>query len=106
MARPRKAVDAAMLAAAIGIDRAVEGNVGRLVPGDDVPRAVFMQHGLQRRGLFQVVPAVIFGLARFAVVATAHTGDRAAAAPGIRIDRKSTRLNSSHYCASRMPSSA
>src|SRR3546814_8368225 len=25
---------------------------------------------------------------------------------GDRIDRKSTRLNSSHYCASRMPSSA
>src|SRR3546814_19105281 len=85
MARPRKAVDAAMLAAAIGIDRAVEGNVGRLVPGDDVPRAVFMQPGLQRLSLLQIVPAVIFGLARFAVLATAHTGNSAAAAPGIRL---------------------
>src|SRR3546814_16039114 len=44
-----------------------------------------MQHGLQRLSLLQIVPAVIFGLARFAVVATAHTGDRAAAAPGIRL---------------------
>src|SRR3546814_10492578 len=26
--------------------------------------------------------------------------------PTIQLDRKSTRLNSSHYCASRMPSSA
>src|SRR3546814_9757072 len=32
----------------------------------------------------------------------AHEPDR----PAVREDRKSTRLNSSHYCASRMPSSA
>src|SRR3546814_10723662 len=30
---------------------------------------------------------------------------RRRAATGVRGDRKSTRLNSSHYCASRMPSS-
>ena len=36
--RPREAIDAAMLAAAIGIDRAVEGNVGRVVAGDDGAR--------------------------------------------------------------------
>src|SRR3546814_3162705 len=33
-------------------------------------------------------------------------GDQAAYDAMVRIDRKSTRLNSSHYCASRMPSSA
>src|SRR3546814_3657283 len=30
----------------------------------------------------------------------------AALAPGPHVDRKSTRLDSSHYCATRMPSSA
>src|SRR3546814_5788152 len=34
-------------------------------------------------------------------------GERRGAATGVdQVDRKSTRLNSSHYCASRMPSSA
>jgi methylmalonyl-CoA mutase cobalamin-binding domain/chain len=35
MARPREAVDAAVLAAAVGIDRTVEGQIGRAVLGDD-----------------------------------------------------------------------
>ena len=35
MGGPRIAIDAAMLAAAIGVDRAVEGQVGRLVVTDD-----------------------------------------------------------------------
>ena len=35
MGRPREAIDAAMLAAAIGVDRAVEADVGRLVAGQD-----------------------------------------------------------------------
>ncbi len=40
VARPREAVDAAVLAAPVGIDRAVEGNVGRLVAGDHAAAAV------------------------------------------------------------------
>ena len=35
-----------------------------------------------------------------------HFVDDAAGKGGVRIDRKSTRLNSSHYSRSRMPSSA
>src|SRR3546814_8091521 len=31
---------------------------------------------------------------------------RDCSSPTVKLDRKSTRLNSSHYCASRMPSSA
>ena len=34
MRRPGKAVDTAMLAAAIGIDRAVEAHIGGFIPGD------------------------------------------------------------------------
>src|SRR3546814_20059753 len=35
-----------------------------------------------------------------------HDGIMFVPTAGARVDRKSTRLNSSHYCASRMPSSA
>ena len=38
VARPREAIEAAVLAAAIGIDRAVEGNIGEFVAGDDRAR--------------------------------------------------------------------
>src|SRR3546814_15122056 len=34
------------------------------------------------------------------------TGDEITSGSRLQLDRKSTRLNSSHYCASRMPSSA
>ncbi len=44
--RPREAVDAAMLAAAVGIDRAVEGNVGRFVASDDGARPTHAYMGL------------------------------------------------------------
>ena len=47
--RPREAVDAAMLAAAIGIDRAVEADVGRGVARDDGARGVARQRRAQRR---------------------------------------------------------
>ena len=40
MARPRIAIDAAVLAAAIGVDRAVEADIGRVVAGDDRARRV------------------------------------------------------------------
>ena len=35
MRRAREAIDAAMFAAAIGIDRLVKANIGRIVAGDD-----------------------------------------------------------------------
>ena len=48
-----------MLAAAIRVDRAVEGNVGRLVPGDD-GLGVFLEHlGAEGGQVFQTLPAVI-----------------------------------------------
>src|SRR5438067_10230665 len=60
MARPRIAVDAAMLAAAIRVDRAVEADIGRVVAGDDRPRRVDRQNCRQPRRLFlQRAPAII-----------------------------------------------
>ena len=40
VARPRVAIDAAVLAAAIGVDRAVEADIGRIVAGDDRARRI------------------------------------------------------------------
>ncbi len=53
MRRPREAVDAAVLAAAMRIDRTVGGNVRRLVAGDDPPRGIDRHRGLKRRQFFQ-----------------------------------------------------
>ena len=46
---PRETIDAAMLAAAIGIDRLVERNIRRVVPRDDGAGGIARNVGLQRR---------------------------------------------------------
>ena len=68
MGRPREAIDAAMFASAIGVDRAVEGNVGRAVEAEDRLR-VLLGHGcpqLDRRPVerFDMIAPVAIGLAR------------------------------------------
>jgi len=50
--RPRKAIDAAVLATAVGVDRPVEGDIGRFVPRDDGPRLLPCHFGLERLGRF------------------------------------------------------
>jgi len=78
--RPGIAVDAAMLAAAIGVHRAIEADVGRLVPGDDAAAGIARQRGGQRRqgGEFgaQCGPAVIerSGFLPFEAVGRVHGG--------------------------------
>src|SRR6516225_9481697 len=59
MGRAREAVDAAMLAAAIRIDRAVKRDIGRIVVSDDSAGAVDGDGCLERRQLFRALPAVI-----------------------------------------------
>src|SRR5215470_18096877 len=49
MGRSREAIDAAMLATAIGVDRTVEAQIGRFIPGDDAARAVDGDGGGDRR---------------------------------------------------------
>ena len=51
--RPREAVDAAVLAAAIGVDRQVEAEVRRVVLGEDRLDAFFDDLRLQRHDLFR-----------------------------------------------------
>src|SRR3546814_6244831 len=49
MARPREAVDTAVLAAAVGVDGAVEGNVRRGIAGEDAAGRVPDHLGRRRR---------------------------------------------------------
>ncbi len=57
MCRPRETVDAAVLAAAIGVDRAVERNVGRLVARDHAAAGVGEHLGARRRPPRPAAPA-------------------------------------------------
>ena len=84
--RPGETIDAAVLAAAIGIDRAVEGNVGGIVAGDDLPRRVDRHRRPERRQILDAQPTVIEGDAGQRLEASGAVGDRAAAAPPITID--------------------
>src|SRR5580692_3844862 len=58
MGRPRETVDAAVLAAAIGIDRTIERHVGRGVAREDGARGVLGERGAQGRQLVLDVPAI------------------------------------------------
>ncbi|MNE14799.1 hypothetical protein D3C80_1076900 [compost metagenome] len=60
MAGPRIAVDAAMLAAAIRVDRTIKRQVGRVVAGDDALGGFDAYFGALGQGHF-LVPTVILG---------------------------------------------
>src|ERR1041385_5872589 len=86
MGRPREAVDAAMLAAAVRIDRAIEADVGRIVAGDHLSSRVERHRGLERRQLVEALPAIVEGDPGFRLVAAAGIGLRATAAPALTFD--------------------
>ena len=86
MRRPREAVDAAMLAAAIGIDRTVEADVGRVVAGDDLARGIERHGGLERRQIVEALPAVVERHPRLGLEPAAGVGLRAAAATPLAFD--------------------
>src|SRR6185369_15385992 len=78
MARPGVAVDAAVLAAAVRVDRAVEADVGRVVARNDRARALDGDLGLEL-ALRPLVrgPAVVERLARRAFETALQEGARA-----------------------------
>src|SRR5882757_7427588 len=86
MRRPCEAIDATVLATAIGIDRAVEADVGGLVAGDHLARGVDADRGLERRQLLKALPAVVEDDARLGLIATAGVGLRAPASPALLVD--------------------
>jgi hypothetical protein len=71
--RPRKAVDAAMLAAPVRVDRLLEGNVGRVVARDDAARLIGRDRGGDGRRIavlfLRPPPAIIDRLARLPIEA-------------------------------------
>src|SRR3954447_12938828 len=87
MGRPRKAVDAAMLAAPIGVDRTVEADIGRVVTGDYFARGVDRDGGLEDRQIFQALPAVVESDLGLSLVASAAVRLRATAPPPGAVDR-------------------
>ena len=87
MGRPREAVDAAMLAAPVGVDRAVEADIGRIVAGDDLARGIDRDRGLERRQFIEALPAVVERDPRLSLEAAAVVGLRAASAPPLALDR-------------------
>ena len=78
---PGVAIEAAVLAAAVGIDRAVEGDVGRLVAGDDRLGLLPGDLGRERLGRLVAGPAVVERLALFEFETAGGVGRRAASAP-------------------------
>ncbi len=82
------AIDAAMLAAPVRVHRAVEADVGALVPADDRPRGIAGERGRQRRQIAnfgcQRVPSVVERAGGLAVEPRRRVDRRPAAAPGRR----------------------
>src|SRR5215469_16482252 len=90
MGRSREAVDAAMFAAAIRIDRLFERDVGRRVARDDAARSIVEHLGSERwrRQIAvppAIVPAVIDEHARVGFVAARRVRERAAALEAPRV---------------------
>src|ERR1700692_2113642 len=78
-----------MLAAAIWIDRAVEGNVRRIVAGDDLARRVRRYRGLERWQILKALPAVVEGNPRQRLIAARRVRQCAAAAAALTVDQTS-----------------
>src|SRR3546814_8877801 len=78
--------------------------------GSKLWRVKYRLNGVERKLALGPYPEITLAEARSARDAArkqvAHAVDPNAAKRQARIDRKSTRLNSSHSCATRMPSSA
>ncbi len=87
MGRTRKAVNAAVLAASIGIDRAVETDVGGVVARDDFPRLLLGHHRLERGQFFQALPAVVEHDLGLRLKAAGRIGLGATAPAALGIDR-------------------
>jgi len=102
--RTREAVDAAVLAPAIGVDRAIERDVRAIVAGDDRSRRVVENRRLKRVEVAQTLPTVVEGLAPLFFEPPRMVGASAAAAPAVviyeaagrRLDRRFVSLLLAH----------
>src|SRR5258708_12860423 len=86
MGWPRKTVDAAMLAAAVWVDRTVKADIGRVVAGNHLAGGIDRDRGLERRQFVEALPAIVERHARFSLEAPAGVGLCAAATPPLPLD--------------------
>src|SRR5262245_26639838 len=70
-----------MFAAPVGVDRAVEADIGGFVTRDDAPRRYFLHFGRKRLEFGERLPAVIGRLVSDRLVAARAVGLGAAAMP-------------------------
>src|SRR5258708_7424995 len=87
MGWPRKTIDAAMLAAAVRVDRTVEADIGRVVAGNHLAGGIGRDRGLERRQFVEALPAVVECEPRLSLETAGGVGLRAAAAPPLALDR-------------------
>src|SRR5947208_4657131 len=87
MGWPRKTVDAAMLAAAVRVDRTVKADIGRVVARNHLAGGIERDRGLERRQFVEALPAVVECESRRILETAAGVGLRAAAAPPLALDR-------------------
>src|SRR5262245_1144397 len=86
MRRTGKTIDTAMFAAAIGIDRPVEGDVGTVIAGKDAARLFDLHLRLEGVEAFQRLPAVIGDFALLLLEAAGGIDARATSSAAIDID--------------------
>ncbi len=82
MGRPRETIDTSMLAAAIGIDRLVKGNIGRLIARDDRFGGLERHLRPQWWQILGQIPAIVFLRPGFLLEASACVRHGAAAPLG------------------------
>src|SRR5258707_7895591 len=82
----RKTVDAAMLAAPVRVDRAVEADIGRVVAGNHLAGGIGRDGSLERRQFVEALPAVVECEPRLSLETAAGVGLRAAPAPPLALD--------------------
>ncbi|MNL20851.1 hypothetical protein D3C87_1421190 [compost metagenome] len=75
-----------MLAAAIGIDRPVETDIGAVVAGNRRFRLLDLHFRAERLELLECLPAIVERLAAFILEASARVQAGASAAPPIDLD--------------------
>src|SRR5690606_18824367 len=87
VAGAREAIGAAMLAAAIGVDRALETDIGAVIAGDDAAGPLDMLDGFEHRQRLHMVPAIVEILAPVPLEASALVGLGAAPANAVRAEQ-------------------
>src|SRR5690554_5356177 len=93
MRRPREAVHAAMLAASIRVDGAVEGDVRRFVAGDDRARPLDLHFSFEGRQLLDRLPSIVEDLTRCRLVPAGRVDRRTPAATAVEADADAALLD-------------